>query len=192
MWPQGSRAQDLWLVWAALLPTKGPPPEHRAFLPQLPEADPSPEDPPPGEAAAHARPHGHCPGREGGASQGSCGQKGMCPPPGGSAQGGRGVGGVPSQPPQPNTPRLTGRALRLQFPPASPPSPAGPSCWGPQAAPPQPGPWCAPCPLPPGPAPRSGPLCQEETPPHSVSPSGCGGPVALSSWARPQPPRSRL
>lgn len=129
---------------------------------------------------------------KGGQARVPAGRKECAPPPGGSAQGGRGVGGVPSQPPQPNTPRLTGRALRLQFPPASPPSPAGPSCWGPQAAPPQPGPWCAPCPLPPGPAPRSGPLCQEETPPHSVSPSGCGGPVALSSWARPQPPRSRL
>lgn len=119
MWPQGSRAQDLWLVWAALLPTKGPPPEHRAFLPQLPEADPSPEDPPPGEAAAHARPHGHCPGREGGASQGSCGQKGMCPPTRGERTGweGGGRGPIAAAPTQYSQANREG------------PSPAVPTCF---------------------------------------------------------------
>lgn len=50
-------------------------------------------------------------------------------------------------------------------PPASPPSPGGPSCWGPRAAPPPQGLWCGPCPSWLGPAPRSGPLCPEESPP---------------------------
>ena len=89
----------------------------------------------------------------------------------------------------PRTPRLAAGWPSRALPPASPPCPAGPSCWGPRAALPPPGPWCGPCRSSPGPAPQSGPLCGGKAPSPSMSSGGCGGlqPFLLGQATPPIP-----